>query len=417
MKNTKKISIIVLILFVLISNITICSLVTRNRSEMFPALEVVKASTTAELEKQMHLPIDDEWYKKTDDLLLNLLTVYRQLAADYLKKIHHIEEKAPAIHSEEEVVEKLINKDEIIKKLEVQFQLPRDSEWHKKVSDLIFDLAIFDRQLANSYLNRVYEIISDDVQKIAEKAAMSRDTSSIAPPTTTGGMKKGAPPTASGTGGMKKGAPPTAPKGGPGKNGSKKSAATTKTPEAAVKEPKIAEQIFSIAKLSELDNEKLLELFNGLLDKLPSNWNGQAVERIEEKTKYGSKVYNVYGIPIPKWSNDIGTLKKVLIMKNIMTENDVTKKIIDRINFVRSEKNKKTEANVPSEEKPKEELTEGDIINLIKILLAEPKTTEIGWVVSTKGNIKALDKMNHEKALEYHDQFINLTKERPFLKK
>ena len=68
------------------------------------------------------------------------------------------------------------------------------------------------------------------------------------------------------------------------------------------------------------------------------------------------------------------------------------------------------------EEKPKEELTEQDLVRLIRGLLADPKKDQIGWVVSVKGNIKALDKINHEAALEYHNQFITLTGERPFLK-
>jgi len=56
------------------------------------------------------------------------------------------------------------------------------------------------------------------------------------------------------------------------------------------------------------------------------------------------------------------------------------------------------------------------LVTLIKVQLREPKADQIGWVVSIKGNIKALDKMNHEEALKYHDQFIRLTKEKPFLK-
>ena len=41
----------------------------------------------------------------------------------------------------------------------------------------------------------------------------------------------------------------------------------------------------------------------------------RVIEKVEEKTKYGSKIYNVYGAPVPEWTNDINTLKTVLVSK------------------------------------------------------------------------------------------------------
>src|SRR5260221_6345989 len=110
-------------------------------------------------------------------------------------------------------------------------------------------------------------------------------------------MKKSAMPV------PRKGAPSGGPKKAliPTKEGSAKPAASKETA------PKVVEQVFSKSKLEQLDNDKLFELFNDLLEKLGSvgtNWNSTIVEKIEEKTKYGQKTYNVYGAPVAKWKND-----------------------------------------------------------------------------------------------------------------
>ncbi len=123
----------------------------------------------------------------------------------------------------------------------------------------------------------------------------------------------------------------------------------------------------------------------------------------------------MYGAPVSKWSNNMSILKTVLVDQNIMTEKDAAKTIADRISEVRAEKTAKPPVVGAQEEKPKEELSEQDLIKMINGLLAEPKKGEIGWVVSTKGNIKALDKLNHAEALKYHDKFVEITGERRFL--
>lgn len=353
-----------------------------------------------------------------------------------------------------------VDQDAIKKRLDEQLSSPVETAWNDRIND-IFDLAMVNRELARDYFIKMrqkmveagvgpVELIERPASAKAtedrpSKEAIEKTGKSVEPSLPAGEepMKKatGKPAPSrkldapkvepaegvpSGEEPMKKaeGRPapsrkPGAPSGGPAKNigGAKPGAAKPGTTQEA---PKVAEQIFSVSKLQQLDNDKLLELFNDLLDKLgtvPSNWNGMAVEKVEEKTKYGSKIYNVYGVPVPDWTRKIDTLKKVLISKNVTPEAEVTQKIADRIAQVRVEKAVAKPIVQPEQEKAKEELTEDDLVKLIKAQFADPKTDQIGWVVSIKGNIKALDKLNHATAMQYHDQFIKLLpKEKPFLK-
>lgn len=357
--------------------------------------------------------------------------------------------------------------DAIKKRLDEQLRAPVENAWDTRVDDL-FKLATVNPELARSYFRKMSEkmVVQDvkpieivqekQVEKPAEqkpaeqKTVEEKPVESILPageqPMKTSTQKApprkfGPKPTPtteskevpttqlpSGEEGMKistKPAPPRkggAPSGGPKKTLTPSSSVKTTTGPAAGKKevaPKVIEQIFSVPKLQVLDNDKLMELFNDLLNKLatdPRNWNAIIVEKVKEDTKYGSKTYNVYGAPIAKWTNDMNTLKKVLVSKGIMSEAQTTKEITERIAQVRSEKTAKPVTTTQPEEKPQEALTQDDLVKLIKELLANPKPTDIGWVVSIKGNIKALDKINHDEALKYHDQFIKITKEKPFLK-
>lgn len=352
-----------------------------------------------------------------------------------------IEKKEEIITPEVKITTSAINREEIIQKIDNQLSLPLSDVWYDTMDNLLFDLSAVDRAMARNYVQQVRQKIVDSikpkeviVEKIVEKPVIvekiiekpvfipQKEMPSMQPTGDDQPMivsKKIAP--------KKLGGEPIVPEGEGMKIGIKKAppqlgGGPVKKPGEVVKPvskpvvPKPVEQIFSVPKLKILDNEKLLALFAELLEKLPSNWNNQVVEKVEEKTKYGSKIYNVYGAPIPKWVNDMNTLKKVLVMNMIMPEEEITKKVADRIVQVRSEKSVKPVVSIVQEEKPQEELTEEDIIRLIKGLLAEPKTDQLGWVVSIKGNIKALDKLNHEAALEYHNRFIKLTGEKPFLK-
>jgi hypothetical protein len=369
-----------------------------------------------------------------------------------------------------------VDQEAIIKRLDEQLLAPIESAWDARVDDL-FTLATVNPILARSYFKKMSEkMATTDVtpvevvtqkpaekpaiepikepevkaepekmieKKAEEKAPQEKPTETVLPigeepmkkstrpaPPKKFGPKPGTaeipqnttePSLPMGQEPMKVSTKPAPKKGAPS-GGPKKALTPAKTPTTPTAEkaaPKVAEQIFSVSKLQALDDDTLIKLFRDLLDKLgsvPTNWNGMVVEKVEEKTKYGSKVYNVYGAPVAKWTNDINTLKKVLISKKIMSEGQVAQEIKDRIVQVRSEKNVAPVTPIQPAEKPKEELTEEDLVRLIKAQLAEPKQDQIGWVVSIKGNIKALDKINHEAALEYHNRFIKLTGEKLFIK-
>jgi hypothetical protein len=311
----------------------------------------------------------------------------------------------------------------------------------------VFDLAMVNRELARDYFIKMREKMVEagvkpvelierakpiEQKKLVEEKAIESSLPAGEEPMkrATGPRKPAAPKmeteaskteTTEGVAGgeepMKKGAMPAPKKGAPS-GGPKKNLTPTKgvakpgtTKEEA---PKIAEQIFSVSKLKELDNDKLIELFNDLLEKLGtvlSNWNGMAVEKVEEKTKYGSKIYNVYGVPVPDWTRKIDTLKKVLIAKNIMSETEVTKKINDCIAQVRAEKTAKPVVSGQLEEKRIEEITEADVVRDIKELLAKPADSrDTRWETAMQANIRRLKPLNPAEAEKYRDQLNKLIK-------
>ena len=123
----------------------------------------------------------------------------------------------------------------------------------------------------------------------------------------------------------------------------------------------------------------------------------------------------IRGVPELSWSNTLNTIKKVIIEKNLMTESEVTKKIEDRIKEVRAEKIKKP--TVVAEEKVAVGLTQHDLEQQLNALFGNPQTTQMSWLVSVKSAIKKLDALNHESALKYQEDYIQLMpKERRFIK-
>lgn len=360
----------------------------------------------------------------------------------------------PVIKTDQEVIKK---------RLDQQLSSPVENAWEDRINDL-FDLAIVNRESARDYFIKIRE-------KMAEESSVKAEEKPVVKPpfaeVEKGGLESkpvevkpevvkaevvsvekpaesilpaGAEPMKIGTGKpappRKFGAPkvesevpkaetgealmtipkkPAPPKKGPPPGGPKKALTPLiKTAEAAAgkKEEapkKVVEQIFTLAKVKALEDDKLLALFNDLLEKLgtvSTNWNATIVEKVEKETGHG--FYNAYGAPVLEWMNKISTVKRALVEKKIMTEEEASQKIKDRIAQVRSEKNVKPVASAQPEEKLKEELTEEDLVKLIKGLLAEPKTDQIGWAVAIKANIKALDKLNPAAAKEYQDRFIQL---------
>lgn len=375
------------------------------------------------LDEQLSSPVEAAWDDRVDDLF-NLATVNPELARSYFKKMSEkmvITDVKPIEVVVEKPAEKPTQKEE--QKEEQKIIVPEKNQEPQKV--------IEEKEPSKvPVIEKPIEPTLPVGEKPMEKSTRPAPPRKFGPkPEVVEGAQGETAQVPSDNEAMKpftRPAPPKkggAPSGGPKKTLIPSSSAKATTPGSVEgkKEvaPKKVEQIFSGPKLQQLSDDKLVELFNELLDKLrtdPRSWNAMDVVKMEEKTKYGSKTYNLYGAPIAKWTNDINTLKKVLVSKNIMSEAQVTQTIAECIAQVRSEKKSQQVVSKEQQEKPQEELTGEDLAKLIKAQLTDPKPTEIGWVVSIKGNIKALDKINHEEALKYHDQFIKITKEKPFLK-
>ncbi len=376
--------------------------------------KVDQDAITKRLDEQLRFPVESAWNDRINDLF-DLAMVNRELARDYFIKMRSKMESAE------------VRPLDVEEKKPTESMLPAGVEPMKKGTKPAPKPAAPKAQVTEGPKAEVIESTlpagEEPMKKSTGRPAPQRkpavpkaeatEAPKVETPEIPSGeeMKKGTRPAPS--------RKPGAPSGGPKKALTPAKGEAAKPVASKETAPKVVEQIFSVSRLQQLDNDKLMELLNDLLEKLgtvPSNWNGMIVERVEEKTQYSSKIRNVYGAPVAKWTNDINTLKKVIISKNIMPEAEVTQKIADRIAQVRAEKNVKPAVSTQPEEKPKEELTEEDLVKLIKAQLADPKADQIGWVVSIKGNIKALDKLNHDAAMQYHDQFIKLTKERPFLK-
>jgi hypothetical protein len=325
-----------------------------------------------------------------------------------------------------------IDQDAIKRRLDEQLRAPVESAWNDRINDL-FDLATVNRELARDYFIKIREKMAsvglkpteefklpvgeEPMQKTEGHRAPPRKKEVVGEPKKEEGIPSGDEPMQKG----KQPAPsrkPGAPSGGP----AKKIGGDVKVPvkPGVVKKEETAKpglitgnESFGKAQLMKMENDQLMALFNEYLEKLPKYWISTATEKIEEP---GKMIQVVRGLPNDRWKNNMNTIKGVIITKNLMPEAEIAKKIVDRTVQVRIEQTAKPAVTTQQEEKPKEELTEEDLVKLIKMQLAEPKTDQIGWVVSTKGNIKALDKLNHAAAMQYHDQFINLTKEKAFLK-
>jgi len=53
----------------------------------------------------------------------------------------------------------------------------------------------------------------------------------------------------------------------------------------------------------------------------------------------------------------------------------------------------------------------------LKILLSNPKVDEMSWIVGVKSSIKTLNTFDHDAALKYQENFIELLpKEKRFIK-
>lgn len=413
------------------------------------------------------LPIDDE---EANALIFELALFDKNMATAYLKKIitktslvavaqkselPSVPEMPPVakVSSPSVAPEKTIeaalpvmpsaSKDQIIIELDKKLRSTIiDDAWYKAVDNLIFDLALIDRDISSEYLKKVLDKMTSsvaaaappvsppavDVKKENPPAAPSSEINKGMPPAVPGGMKVGNPPPP--PAGMKKGTPPAAPGAGPIKKGGtpppppgpmttkgKGAAAINKATEPEKPkglDPLSERQTYGLAQLmnAKRTDEEIVVLFNKLLDALGT------VADFWDAVKKEPKL---------DWSNKIGTAKNAVIKRNIPIDEaktDPAKKIADRIVQVRADKAKQgleKQVAVAQEEKKEthaESLSEKELIIEIEKLRKEPKESDFAWVLKFQGFIKRLDQINHEKAVQYESEFLKkYPKQKSFLPK
>jgi hypothetical protein len=224
-------------------------------------------------------------------------------------------------------------------------------------------------------------------------------------------MQKGTPPPPP-AGGVKKGATPPPPPGPMAKKGAKKTEkdiAAAIAPKTKTPEPLSIKGTYSAARLAKETDNDLLTLFNDLLEALATTadfWSAK-----DKK-------------PQLDWDNKINAVKKALLDPKRTITIDVNKAIQDRINQVRMEKAQAGQAQqaavekAKEKEKPKEEVSEPELIEQINKLLKKADTSDMLWLIQFKGIVRSLDTVNHDKALVYENDFIKqFPGQKPFLPK
>ena len=311
------------------------------------------------------------------------------------EKNREVEQNIQRIQEEQREQEQQKVKD-IIEKLNMALALPNTRS--EDINDLIFELSLYDKKKAHEYMQKTY--IRAGSQTFAQGQSQQKQGGGPPPP-----------PPLPGLPGTKIPMPPTPPPlpGGKALPGD----TTTKLP---VKQPAKPPAI-TLGSLRKMDDTTLLALFDKHLQDLEKHWNEQSNEVVKVKTRYGERSEMVRGVPEVLWNNTLNTIKKVVLEKQLMSEADIIKRIDERIAFVRAEKAKKATTIQVKEEKPVEEDTQQDIERRLKGLFAEPKITEIPWLVNVKSAIKKLDVKDHQAALKYQEEFIKvLPQEKRFIK-
>lgn len=460
----------------------------QSTADQKESLIVSKDILTKKLEGVLHQQITtDGWYDTVNNLIMELSLIDRDLSNIYFKKIldkiaresekktvslappitpekSHLtpEKKAntvidplkevSAVKKTEEAVQQPVEKGkeaptlvpptqsdnnakkEIEKKLDDLLQQKMiDELWYTGVNNLIFDLAVIDRNLSNEYLKKVRQktvtipvkivspaLDSESVQKNTpaisplppkNQSPQPREISkgSPPPPPPSGGIAKGGIPLPPNSG-VKKGTPPPPP--GPMVKGAKATPAAKgkSSPVISPKgpDPLTIRESYGAKQLEKRTNEEVIELFNKLLEALGTYtdfWDA-----VQKKPKLD-------------WENKINTVKKTLVDPKRNISIDAAKAIADRIVQVRTDKAKEglakqAMAEKKEEEKEREEFSESELIAKIESLKKREKVNEMNWLIEFQGNIKKLDKVNHEKALSYQNEFIKkFTGQRPFLPK
>ena len=344
----------------------------------------------------------------------------------------------PPLQPERKVPVVDVSKDTILKQLDtLLLQASIDDVWYDAVDNLIFDLYFIDRGMAKDYLKRIHikntQIAAAKIPSVTPVPSptvdVRRGTSPTPPPPPVG--KKVIPPS---PGGIPTPTPPPGQKGmGPtpppvGKKGTgptpppppgpmvkkdKQEGPLVKAPiiPAAPQgpEPLSIRGTYSAARLAKETDADLIELFNDLLAALPTSadfWNAK-----DKK-------------PQLDWENKIGAVKKALLDPKRSTNIDADKRIEDRIKEVRTEKaqqGQKQQAaaeQAKEKEERKEEVSEAELVVLIETLLKQPNVSDFKWLVKFTTNVKKLDAINHDMAVEYESNFIKkFPEQKPFLPK
>jgi hypothetical protein len=312
------------------------------------------------------------------------------------------------------------------------------------VNDLIFDLAAVDRNLSQEYLKKIRikttpVVLPQSAKSTAPTAETAKTVAKEEPKPTEGKapiaepMKRGTPPATppllrpssakatedtqgfggQAAGGMKQGTPPPPPGGmkKPGNAGGpppppgpmikKGKNAPAQKGQAAPVVPKGPDPLtitgsYSAGQLAKRSNEEIIELFNKLLDALGTNpdfWDAAKKE------------------PKLDWNNKISTAKKALMDQKRNLALNGEQMIKDRIQQVRIEKaqqglEKQNAAQMAEKKVEKLEYTQEELVAKIDALKKRMDPSDFKWLIEFQGNIKKLDKINHEKAAEYEAEFI-----------
>lgn len=344
-----------------------------------------------------------------------------------------------------------LQEDEIIQELDEKLRSTViDDAWYEHVNNLVFDLALFNRSASQAYLKKIRSKINlasalqssppivepekKEISAMPVPEEPSAPSSSVgqsmkrgtppAPPA----MKKGTPPPPPSAGGlMKKGTPAAPPSVGAKKGGSatpppppgpmvkgKKTSVpqgkTSPATPAAVKGPEPLSITISYGgpQLAKRSNEEIIELFNNLLEALAIR--GDFWDAVKKE-------------PMPEWRNRIDTVKKAIADPKRNLTINAAPIIENRIKQVRAEKAQQGLQKQESAEKEKQkiempEFTQEELIVQINGLKKRTDPSDFKWLIEFQGSIKKLDKINHDKAVEYEAEFIkNFPGQKQFLPK
>jgi hypothetical protein len=403
--------------------------------------------------------IDDAWYDSVNDLLFDLATIDKNLANQYLQKIHAKITQAAQVQKKEipvvinpqpapqaipaapqqppQLTQKIptASKAELIAQLNDKLRATiLDEAWYTATKNLLFDLALFDRGLSDDYLEKVFAknkpVVVVQPTPVPEASSHSAPMKKGTPPPPPGAVQKpvekssetGSPASTPGTTQpMKKGTPPAPPasaqkKGivpppppmkaggtpppppGPMIKGKKAPAGTEQAaapPAPKAPLPLSIKESYSVRQLEKRSNDEVVELFNKLLEALAASADFWDAVKKEAKLE---------------WKNKIDTVAKALADPKRSLHMNTNKQIEDRIKQVKEEKTRegaaKQAAEKVEEKIEQQQLSQEELIKKVEAAKRNADVADFKWLIRFQGAIKDLAKVNHAKALEYETEFI-----------